>query len=664
MKTKIIIASCSIIVILLLAVLSLGLTVSAKGYEHFDVTDKLNYDENQVALDMAKEKDICLSKDKKSDYVVVYPYQTSDQVQKHIDYFVDVLNKIMGTSISAVSDNEIFALPDKAFFIGDTKFSKDISRDGIENDGYRVFSDDNKIYILANNQLGCINGLYGFLEDNLEVMFIEENYDYIPKFDTVYLKNLDYISNPDSELRHIVQYEANVNDWGSRLRLNASQTGIMFDTKLESNTLEYIPAEKYMESNPEYFALVDGIRQPTQLCYAEFISNQNAFATLTDEIDKRINNNPLIEYIDISVMKEGDYCECDACEKILSETSSKMGSILMLVNKLAEHYPDYKIVSSVYGDMVIPYKTPLKDNVVLQLVLDNISQNYSIEKAGNSYSRYAKSFVEKWNKYSKNIIVVDNIVSDNVVMPYPNYAVQEANMSFYLQNNSIGVIHKGCEYKEGEMARLRTYLLAKQLWDGDVDIQQLMAKYLSVAYGEASSYVARYITQMSNLTYYLPGNVASSDTITKHKMDYLAITTINEYMALIREAMNKTQDDKIVFERVERIYMSLMYSRAMDSSLNVDKKATSAQEFMRLADKYGVEKVNVRGESLEDWYITFNEKELEGVKTIRIAIITLSAVFPMILIGFGLMVVTTGHKKKIIIQTSQDDVQEEEQKEE
>lgn len=147
----------------------------------------------------------------------------------------------------------------------------------------------------------------------------------------------------------------------------------------------------------------------------------------------------------------------------------------------------------------------------------------------------------------------------------------------------------------------------------------------------------------------MPGNLDLYDSVSKHKVDYLAVTSLNEYEGIIRTAMSKVDEKSKEYERLERIYMSLMYTRCMDSSLNVDKKTASAQEFVKLADKYGVTMV---GEtvSLEEWYAQFNTEYLEDIKGYRIALITVSSVFPMILIGFALMVATTGAlKKKIVI---------------
>ena len=650
MKTKVIIVVCIILAVALVGVLSLAVTVSAKGYERFTVSDKLTYDENSVAEAMAKEKDLCLAKDGKSDYIAIFPFTASQALVNDVQYFAYVFNKMTGAGIRVVSDKEAKTLPQAAFVFGDTDFSAGVSVEGVKDDGYRVYSDGNVIYIKALKEAGVRNGIYGFLEDKFEVMFIEENYDYIPFFPTIYLDKLDYISNPDVAWRRVYQYEILQNHWYSRLRLNGFPENDW--GKWCHSSFDYVPPEEYFESNPEYFALVDGERKTTQLCFSYFLDNEDAFEVIASSLERMIQENPDATYWDFSVMDNNDYCQCDRCKSILDETGSMMGTLLPLVNKLAERFPDVTISTLAYlFCKEVPKGIVPSDNVNIVVAPIGTSQNYSLAKGTNYFSSEGKRIIEEWGKVAPNLIVWDYVVNfSNLLMPYPNLGVQQSNLEFYLANNVDGVYHQGNREKEGEMSRMRSYLLSRQLWDSDIDLESLAAKYVQVAYKEAAKDVAVFMDKISDIVYYLPGNLDLYDSVSKHKVDYLAVTSLNEYEGIIRSAMSKVEPGSKEYERIERIYMSLMYTRCMDSSLNVDKKTASAQEFVKLADKYGVTMV---GEtvSLEEWYAQFNTEYLEDIKGYRIALITVSSVFPMILIGFALMVATTGAlKKKIVIE--------------
>ena len=555
-----------------------------------------------------------------------------------------------GAGIRVVSDKEAKTLPQAAFVFGDTDFSAGVSVEGVKDDGYRVYSDGNVIYIKALKEAGVKNGIYGFLEDKFEVMFIEENYDYIPFFPTIYLDKLDYISNPDVAWRRVYQYEILRNHWYNRLRLNGFPENDW--GKWCHSSFDYVPPEEYFESNPEYFALVDGERKTTQLCFSYFLDNEDAFEVIASSLERMIQENPDATYWDFSVMDNNDYCQCDRCKSILDETGSMMGTLLPLVNKLAERFPDVTISTLAYlFCKEVPKGIVPSDNVNIVVAPIGTSQNYSLAKGSNYFSSDGKRIIEEWGKVAPNLLVWDYVVNfSNLLMPYPNLGVQQSNLEFYLANNVDGVYHQGNREKEGEMARMRTYLLSRQLWDSDIDLESLAAKYIQVAYKDAAKEVAVFMDKISDIVYYLPGNLDLYDSVSKHKVDYLAVTSLNEYEGIIRSAMSKVEPDSKEYERIERIYMSLMYTRCMDSSLNVDKKTASAQEFVKLADKYGVTMV---GEtvSLEEWYAQFNTEYLEDIKGYRIALITVSSVFPMILIGFALMVATTGAlKKKIVIE--------------
>lgn len=649
MKTKVIIVVCLILAAALIGVLSLAVTVSAKGYERFTVSDKLTYDETTAAQKMAEEKELCLAKDGKSDYVVIFPNDASQALVNDAQYFANVFNQITEAGIRVISDKEAKTLPDKAFVFGDTLFSDGVSTEGVLNDGYRVYSQGGVIYVKGLSEAGVRNGIYGFLEDKFEVMFIEENYDYIPSFPTIYFDEIDYISNPDVAWRRVYQYEINQNYWFDRLRLNGFPEKDW--GKWCHSAFDYVSPDEYFESNPEYFALINGERKATQLCYSYFIDNEDAFEVIASALESMIQENPQAEYWDFSVMDNNDYCQCDRCKSILKETGSMMGTLLPVVNKLAERFPDVTVSTLAYlFCKEVPEGIVPRDNVNIVVAPIGTSQNYSLAKGTNYFSSEGKRIIEEWGKVAPNLIVWDYVVNfSNLLMPYPNLGVQKSNLEFYLANNVDGVYHQGNREQEGEMARMRTYLLSRQLWDSDIDLEALAAKYIQVAYKDAAKEVAVFMDTISDRVYFLPGNLDLYDSVSQHKVDYLAVTSLNEYEGIIRSAMNKVDAKSKEYERVERIYMSLMYTRCMDSSFNVDKKTASAQEFLRLAEKYGVTMV---GEtvSIEEWYAQYSTEYLEEIKGYRTAVITLSAIFPMILIGFALMVVTTGTlKKKIVI---------------
>lgn len=672
MKSKVVIVICTVIAVLSVSLVALAVTVSAKGYERFTVKDKLDYSEVAERENMAKQKKLCLAKDGQSEYSLVYPSDGGEELYVAVGYFSQVLNRIFGSeSVLVKSDAQFNVCPTKAIVIGDTVFSGGINIDEVKGDGYAVATRDDRIFIKANNIQGCLNGIYGFLEDNLGVMFIEENYDYIPSFPTVYLDSLNYVSNPDVAWRKVYQYEVLQNGWYKRLRLNGTESNGTKEGVHKGwgtwchSAFDYVDPEIYFDTNPEYFAFIDGQRTKTQLCYSHFIHNEEAFKIIADRLDQMIAAYPDAEYWDFSIMDNNDYCRCEDCKEIKKSTGSMMGTLLPLINKLALLHPDKKISTLAYlfcSD--VPKGMKCEENVNVTVAIIGTSQNYSLSVGGNVQSGKGKNMIESWGKVAPSLLVWDYVVNfSNLLMPYPNYAVQKNNLKFYLKNNATAIFHQGSREKEDEMARMRSYLLARQLWDSDVDMEKLMAKYITVAYGKAARAVAEYIDAMSDLVLLLPGNLDLYDSVRQHSTDYLATTKINEYLYTIHSGLEKVETDKLAKERLERVYMNVLYARCKDASIGADKKAESAKKFKTIADKYGVEKLSETGVSTQEWYDDYMNNEIEKLSSIRTTIITLSAVVPMLLIGFALMVVTTGLKKKrIIIQTDEqngDDVKEE-----
>src|SRR5699024_777301 len=128
-----------------------------------------------------------------------------------------------------------------------------------------------------------------------------------------------------------------------------------------------------------------------------------------------------------------------------------------------------------------PQGMTCRDNVNIVIAPIQTSQLYSASDDSNEKSAEAKRMIESWSAICDNLVVWDYTVNfHNLMLPYPNFSVQQSNLEFYKQNNVTGVFHQGSREQGDELACLRSYVLARQLWDIDADIESIIGKYLVV----------------------------------------------------------------------------------------------------------------------------------------------------------------------------------------
>ena len=617
-----------------------------------DLSKAPTYSESKAKQEIAKEKNgITLATDGNTSYKILYEKNANEELKSAVSFLAETLQQMIGCgTIEIIEDGKA----DKECFIsiGNTQLSENINIDQIENDGYILKVKDNNLIIKGANQSGTKNGIYDFLETKLGCMFLRNDYDYIPEFPTIRLENYDEVINPSIAWRKQFQYEALQNNWYDKLKLNGTKAKEGFKEGIYAQwgtwchtQFQFVPPEKYFDSHPEYFALINGKRcyqakwhssdMQTHLC----LTNEDVYEIVKAGMKSEIQKNPEALYWDFSIMDTPvKVCQCPECNRINTKYQSNSATIIMFINRLAKdlgkEFPNLMFSTLAYQDCINPpVGLEVEQNVVIKLCANPGSQGYSYSVGANKNSKQIKLLLESWGNIAKNIVVWDYVVDFNhLLLPFPNYDVQKANMDFYVDNNVMGVFHQGSREKGDEMADMLTYLLSRQMWDKDIDFEALMKKYIQLNYGEASPYIEEYLETMSES--YISHNKELNlyDNPSKHKYDYLSASNIAKYMQLTEKAMAAVQDDQMALEQVEKVRMCVLYAKCTESSLDIAGKKAAAEEMKIYTDKFGVTKYHEVME-IEKFY---NDVFPGIIKRNKISI---SCVIASCILGVGLLVV-------------------------
>lgn len=585
-----------------------GLSDARKSETVLSVSDQLTYSEQDWVAALAEKKSICLASDGVTSYKIVIPQQDAEELTEDANYLSDILCTMVGctSGFEVVTDDTAIETP--FLSLGNTVFAADISTDNVQDDGYVIRSKDGNIFIRSSGAVpektaldGVRNGIYGFAEDVLGCMFVRDDYDYIPSAPTIYLDELDITENPDFVWRRMYQYEVSQNDWNKRIRSNGTGEASGFGNDNNNywgtwchSVFAFVDPALYFESNPEYFALINGERRYeykdslTQLC----LTNPDIYPIIEAKLAQWIQQNPDIRYWDFSINDNMNYCECDACESSYRKYNSRAGALIEILNKLAKRFPDVYISTLAYTfTKDVPVGIQCEQNVNIIIAPIATSQLYSCKYGDTQKSAEAKRMIEGWSKICNNLFIWDYVVDfKHLLLPFPNLAVQKDNLEFYKENNVRSVFHQGSREKKDELACLRSYLLAKQLWNIDTDINALLGKYLVVTYGDAAPYIAEYLDILHESARTEAKDVDLYDKPSDHYGDYLSNDKIDTYMQLTQNALNVTQDDPQRTEFVEEIRINVLYAKMYENSWNLAEKQEAFAEFTSLVRKHGVER--------------------------------------------------------------------------
>ena len=329
--------------------------------------------------------------------------------------------------------------------------------------------------------------------------------------------------------------------------------------------------------------------------------------TKNEEMAKKIAAEPDKKYWDFSLNDNYNYCTCESCARVLEETGSMMGTMLPIINSLAEKFPD-KVISTLayFYNEEVPKGMVCEENVNIVLCPINTGQLYSYRFGASEKAAKTKQLVESWSAVCQSLMIWDYVVDfQHLLLPYPNFDVQKDNHAFYIENNVKEIFHQGSREKNDEMARLRTYVLSKQLWDNELDVSALIAKYLTVTYGDAAPYIAEYMDGMNARLKEKGEDLDLYDEAWQHAGDYLSKADNDRYLELVNSALAAVEGDERLTYYVEEIKINVLYA-IMNEATNLYhfRKKDAFSEFTALVQKHDIEQPHEVGVTMQEYIDT------------------------------------------------------------
>ncbi|MBQ7651965.1 MAG: DUF4838 domain-containing protein, partial [Victivallales bacterium] len=347
-----------------------------------------------------------------------------------------------------------------AIHIGDTPLAikAALTRASMKDDSYVVRRIGDCIVINGGGTRGVLYGTYHFLEQ-CGIRFFSPVCTSIPKERALVkgFMSVDYDGAFFFPMRDIYTSKLMPADGGRTAIANglsrdgdrkiSREFGGAFDygPPYSCHTFDhYIPADKYMDSHPEFFSLRDGKRyggqQNGQLC----LTNQDMRELFAELLLKNIRETtakakaegiavPLI--YDVSHNDNSRYCQCPECEAF-AKRENQAGLMIDFLNYLADkvkpEFPDVKLQFFAYQYNAEPPKTlKARDNVIVRICNTGVNQ---ITGSGNDKVAIAK--YKRWKEYASHIYVWDYGITygDMTGLPYPSEFYYPDVFRFYAEN--------------------------------------------------------------------------------------------------------------------------------------------------------------------------------------------------------------------------------------
>ncbi len=554
--------------------------------------------------------------DGKSDYHIVISAD-ADSVEQHAaselqSYFRQISGAVLPIEREPASyEHEIL--------VGRTQETQRIisakTLDSLEADGYLLRTDGQKLVICGGARKGTLYGIYSLLEDYLGCRKYSATVTVVPHSRNIVLPELHVLYNPFfrwREVHYLNAMDRGYSDWQKLYSLSdqRKEWGMWVHTfdKL-------VPASEYFASHPEYFTEQGGRRIPSgQLC----LSNPNVLDTLVKNLRAMMAKQPAAKYWSVSQNDNFNECQCDSCRALNEKFGGSSGTVINFVNHVAEQFPG-KIISTLAYQYTRAAPTHIKPAPNVNIMLCSIECNRSEPIATDPRSASFRKDVEDWGRLTHNIIMWDYVVDfRNLISPFPNFRVLQPNIRFFRKNGIRMIFEQGCGANVGEFGALRTYLIAKLLWNPDINIDSVMNDFLHGYYGAAAPYIRKYINTMEDALAKSGKELGIYSYPYDQINSYLTPALIRKYSRLFDQAERAVANHADVLKRVKRARLPLEFA-ILDISIhdvspelsyfNKNGKNWTVRKSMRKlldsfvaeAEKAGMQRLEEHGTSPEEY---------------------------------------------------------------
>ena len=434
----------------------------------------------------SRAQDLVIIENKSSEYSITVPEKPSALENKSAKVLQQYLLRVTGTELPIIKEGKRHEKP--AIYVGETFYGNKAFPERLKNEGCLNAVFKKNLIIKGGSGKGLLYAVYSFIENDLGCHKYAVDAAFVPSMLRVAIPGDLYRNTvPAFEYRESY-FPGSVNpeylEWNKLQQFEDlwGLWGHSFD--------KLVPAKKWFATHPEYFALVKGQRQGSQLC----LSNKDVFDLVVADLRKRMKEHPDAQYWSVSPNDDMGYCQCANCKAIDDQEGGPQGSLISFVNKVAKVFPDKTITTLAYGyTHRAPKNLKPADNVYVFLSDIDVTRESTIATC-KSAAPFRKD-LNDWSAKTGNIFVWDYLTQfTNYLAPFPNLPTLKANIKYFKEKGVKGIFAQGSGETYSDWAELKGYVEAKLLWDTGADVHQLTTQFMEQYYGKpASGLLAGYL---------------------------------------------------------------------------------------------------------------------------------------------------------------------------
>jgi len=492
-----------------------------------------------------------LVKNGKTNYVIVLPIKADEIEEKAAEELKKYLSKISNTDFVITHEGQQSI--EFGIWIGATSQMQDVT---LAKEEILIKNIAGQLILSGGDSKSTLNCVYTFLENHLGCRFYSPEVEKIPKLESISIEaGLNYKYQPPITTRTVHSRLFYENEEFANKRKVTDEAFPNYVPTARVHTFHhFVPKEKYYDAHPEYYALRNGKRIPTQLC----LTNKAVLQIVKDTVRVLLKNNPTANVISVSQDDNQQYCKCAPCEEIHKKEESASGSMIYFVNEVAREFPDVQVSTLAYQyTRKAPKFIRPEENVLITLCSIECDRSAPIEEKCTAFTEDLRA----WGEKSDNVRIWDYTTQfTNFLAPFPNLKTLQPNIKLFRDNSAKWIFEQHSNHPS-ELFELRSYLTANLLWNPELSVDSVMQDFLEGYYEEAGEYVGNYIRTVheeiqkdSTFFLFLYGDPSQAFD------SFLNPELLRQYDTWFDEAEKLVADKPMVLNRVKGARISVDYA--------------------------------------------------------------------------------------------------------
>lgn len=483
----------------------------------------------------------------------------------------------------------------------------------VGEDGFVILCRDNTVSISTGGGSGTINGVVALLEHYLGAHYYAYQAWSVTPTPDITLPPIRHAETPAFSYRQTQGYGNADPDYRDWMALESHEQ--LFAGDLWVHTFNrLLPASVYGAVHPEWYSLINGRRQPgdhSQWC----LTNDEVFEAACQKIDSVFRAHPGMRTISVS-QNDGNntQCQCAECRAVDEAEGSPSGNLVRFMNRLAQRFPDKEFSTLAYlYSMQPPRITRPLPNV--NIMLCDIDCMREVPLTDNASGQEFMRALKGWSAISDNIFIWDyGINFDNVVSPFPNFHILQPNLQTFKEHHATKVFEQINSTLGTDFGELRSYMMARLMWNPYQDADSLMRGFLDGYYGAAGRPLYQYLKVMQGALLASGTNLWIYDSPITHKQGMLRPTLLKTYNQLFDEAEASVATDSTLLRRVRTARLPLQYAQLelarTEPDADIDATKALLTLFEQRTTQYGIPTLNERHNRPADYCKLYRQRFL------------------------------------------------------